>query len=144
MDQEALQNVEKWVSGRPELRMIVFYGVNSSYDTAQVYNQLLSPKRENIRAGCNPNVTIFTQWDPNTAGSVLTFVWVEEDPNGTYDISAEVKYEQKLAGGTLTGGVKGSYHGECEDKEIGRGQTCWWDSYTTLFDQGIRFKLGNQ
>ena len=81
--------------------------------------------------------------DVNTEGSVLTFVWIEEDPNGTYDVGAEVKYEHKLAGGTLTGGVNGSYHGEFEDKEIGRGHMCWWDSYNTLFDQGIRFRLGN-
>lgn len=143
MDKETLQNVEPWAQGRPEIRMIVFYGVNSGDDTAQVYNQLLSPTREHIKEGCDPNITIFTQWDPNTEGSVLTFVWIEEDPNGTYDVGAEVKYEHKLAGGTLTGGVNGSYHGEFEDKEIGRGHMCWWDSYNTLFDQGIRFRLGN-
>ena len=144
MDKEALQNVEPWAQGRPEIRMIVFYGVNSGDDTAQVYNQLLSPTREHIKEGCDPNITIFAQWDPNTEGSVLTFVWIEEDPDGTYDVGAEVKYEQKLAGGALAGGVNGSYHGEFEDKEIGRGHMCWWDSYNTLFDQGIRFRLGNQ
>lgn len=144
MDKETLQDVEIWINGRPEIRMIVFYGVNSGDDTAQVYNQLLSPTREHIKEGCNPDATIFTQWDPNTEGSVLTFVWVEEDPNGSYEIGAEVKYEHKFADGTLTSGVTGKYMGEFEDKEIGRGHMCWWDSYDTLFDQGIRFRLGKQ
>ena len=143
MTSTQLQNAESWVMGRPEIRLIVFYGATSSMSSPQVNSQLLSPTRNHIKDGCNPNATILPSWDPNSDGSVLTFVWIEEDPNGSYNISANLKYEDKSDNGSIFScGANGSYSAEFEDYEIGRGFVYWWNPYSTNFMQGLTFRLG--
>ncbi len=143
MSQSLLQQAEPWIEGRPEIRLIVFYGVVSGSETPQIHNQLLSPTRKHIKQGCNPNATILPSWNPNTDGSVLSFVWKEEDNGGSYQFSVSVKYENKLSGGSISFGPSMSFSRNNTAFDIGGGYTCWWSPYSTVFNQGINFRLGS-
>jgi hypothetical protein len=133
-----MSQVEKWDSGRPELQMIIYYGVNSAGASAQYETHSLSPKRNNLKAGCNPDLLIFEHWDPSDKGTALKVIWIEEDgfnENGPTEIVVDMRYENQMDNGNLTWGSTVKYSQSNYYYNLGMDEVCWWDSPTLLYNE---------
>lgn len=144
MPETVLKNVESWGRGRPEIRIIVFYGVTAGGDAVKVRTDMISPTRNHIKDGCKQDLSIIESWDPNEDGASLAFVWMEEDGEGSYEVGSNILYEKKTEDGILTTGTHATYTGTFESQEIGRGYASWWDPYSTDYRQGIIFRLNKE
>ena len=132
-----MKKIESWDSGRPELRITVFYGVNYSGDTGQYESHILSPTRKNLKSGCNPNLTVFNQWDPYDKGKALKVFWMEEDSDDgeTRTVNVSLNYENQLNNGALTYATQMSYTTTHQYYDLGTDEVCWWDSYATIYNE---------
>lgn len=146
LDKNTLQKVERWVDGRPEFRLVVYYADPYNSNIVGLTTHLLSPTREHIKAGCNPEHTIFENWYPEDQGVILSIMWLEEDnvnENGPTEIDVEIMSEQQQDAGQVTAAVSAKYTVSNEYIEVGRGNVFWWNSRSTIYEQGLTYQLGN-
>lgn len=145
MDQSALQTVERWIDGRPEFRLVVCYQGESVSGGVNTYSTLLTPSRGNIKAGCNPNVTIFPNWDPEIEGSILSVLWLEEDAaddNGPTELTINLMSEQQQSGGSIAVEVSTKYVVSNEFTKLGESKVYWWHSRSTVFNNTLKYQFG--
>lgn len=142
IDPDFMKKIESWDSGRPELRITVFYGVNYSGDTGQYESHILSPTRNNLKDGCDPNFTIFNQWDPYNRGKALKVFWMEEDRDDgdTRTVNVSLNYENQQNNGNLAFATQITYTTTHQYYDLGTDEVCWWDSYATIYNE---IGLGN-
>lgn len=145
LDESTLKIVEPWVDGRPEFRLIVCYRGVTGSNSISVYSKLLNPTRNHIKEGCNPDVTIFPNWDPDIEGSVLTVLWLEEDgldKEGPEELTINLMSEQQMGGGSVSAEVSAKYEVANEYYKLGEGNVYWWHSRSEVFDHGLKYQLG--
>ena len=141
MSEAKLKSLESWTQGRPEIRLSVFYGTDKYKEAGLIYQEVLTPTRQHIKDGCNPERTICSSWNPNISSSVLTFVWIEEDTGISVEYTYSTEYEQKNNNGTLVTGGTCTVTGYDEDDFIGYGHVYWWNSKSMTFSVGINWRL---
>lgn len=148
MTRSQLINVERWVHGRPELNMRVFYYDALNSQVKELHNTLLRPTRNHIKGGCNPNETITASWNPNVIGPMLMIAWIEidgvDDNTGsdeTEEYTFEYEYEDNTQENPIV--VSGSSTIVISNLDVPIGNTCvyWWNPKSTVFTSGISWKL---
>ena len=152
LDSDYMKDIESWDSGRPELRITVFYGANYYGDTARYKSHILSPKRSEIKEGCNPDFTIFNPWDPTEQGKALKVFWMEEDKDDgvTRNINMSINYENQLNEGNLAYATQVTYSTTHQFYDLGTDEVYWWDPYATVYNEIgtghsiFEFKLGKE
>ena len=130
----ALNAVEGWISGAPEIRLRVVQG--SEGGATNVYTSgILEPnKRSDINnVWWNKEVTIFA-WSTSVYGTVLTFDWREEDWLTHVDFPLTGSYEDKKSGGTVKVGGSVLIKNDPGDDVIGNTSVMWWQEKSQIYD----------
>ncbi|MDH5381068.1 MAG: hypothetical protein OEW75_09455 [Cyclobacteriaceae bacterium] len=142
--QSALQNVESWVAGAPELRLRVIMGSppGENQQALMIYeSSILEPnKRGDIMdTWWNKSVSVMPFWYTGTHQTVLTFDWKEEDPlsiSGT-EFTLNAGYEDKGDNGNIKfgGNVKVTVSGR-SSSNVGMTFVHWWDPKSVIYSTG--------
>lgn len=130
----ALNAVEGWISGAPEIRLRVVQG--SEGGATNVYTSgILEPnKRSDVNnVWWNKEVTIFA-WSTSVYGTVLTFDWREEDWLESVDFPLTGSYEDKQSGGAVKVGGSILIKNDPGGDVIGNTSVMWWQEKTQIYD----------
>lgn len=133
---QGLQNVEKWASGAPEIRLRV---VVSDANSARTYftSGILEPARRSdiSETWWEYSVDICT-WYTGVIGTVLTFDWREEDPSSSASFQISGSYEDKLDNATVKVGGSVSFTLNEGKDHIGQTTVFWWEPKGKIYDLG--------
>lgn len=130
----ALDAVEKWLSGAPEIRLRVVKGSETGATTAYTSGVLEPNKRSDIDGvWWNMEVPIF-QWNTNTYGTVFTFDWREEDWEDDISFTISSSYEDKLDGGSIKYGGSVTFQNTKGDGLIGNTSVMWWHDKNQIYN----------
>lgn len=145
-DGQALRQVEKWVSGAPELRLrIVKGGENSA--TIVYDSERFEPKKRSDVVGewweIPDNMSLYiSNWNTSSLGTVLTFDWQEEDQNGKLTVEIQANYENQFeSAGKVSAGGKAQYSTEYGDDHVATVYVTWWDSNKVYSTGGFSWEL---
>lgn len=145
-DGQALRQVEKWVSGAPELRLrIVKGGENSA--TIVYDSERFEPKKRSDVVGewweIPDNMSLYiSNWNSSSLGTVLTFDWQEEDQNGKLTVEIQANYENQFeSAGKVSAGGKAQYSTEYGDDHVATVYVTWWDSNKVYSTGGFSWEL---
>ena len=130
----ALNAVEGWISGAPEIRLRVVQG--SEGGATNVYTSgILEPDRRSDvnNVWWNKEVTIFA-WSTSVYGTVLTFDWREEDWLEHVDFPLTGSYEDKQSGGTVKVGGSIIIKNDPGGDVIGNTSVMWWQEKSQIYD----------
>jgi hypothetical protein len=101
----ALNAVESWVSGAPEIRLRVVRGSSSGATTVFTSGIIEPPRRSNVLNQFWHCQTWVANWYTSAIGTVLTFDWREEDPISKVTYSINGSWEDPFDwGGVKIGG----------------------------------------
>ncbi len=143
----ALQNVERWLSGAPEIRLRVIRGFSGGAATAFINTNIFEPsQRSNIEnTWWNYEVSLMANgWDADGIGTVLTFNWREEDWDDNVSFSINGSYEDKGDSGTIKIGGSVSWSGDKGGDEIGETVVNFWDYKYQIYDvSGFQWDFKN-
>lgn len=134
--QNALQAVEKWPSGAPEIRLRVVRGYPGGASTGYFNTNVFEPNQRNDIKDkwWNHQVTLFSSWDSDGLGSVFTFDWREEDWDDNVSFSVNGSYEDKGDNGTIKVGGSVSWSGDDGGDVIGSTTVYFWDNKFTVYN----------
>ncbi len=146
--QSALQNVEGWTAGAPEIRLRVVKGFSGGAQLVYMNgNKFEPPHRNDIKdTWWNHQVTLIPNWNPDDSeiGTVLTFDWREEDALSSKDFTITASYEDKNDNGTVKLG--GTYNINNDEGKDFIGQMIvffWHDKYYIYNTTGFSWDFQN-
>ena len=116
-----LSKIEKWVSGKPEIRLRVYYYHNNSLHT--LLTDYFHPTRSSVDGNWKTYHTSLSNWYWNDYGTGLKFAWVEEDNLGPFSQKFIIAY----AGVSLTFWIRS------QDDKIGEKTVCKDDSKNQVY-----------
>lgn len=130
----ALQAVESWISGAPELRLRVVKGSESGASFVFTSGMIEPNHRDDIRdKWWYFNVTV-CDWYTSVFGTVLNFDWREEDSKFIYEFNVTGSYEDKKDNGSIKAGgslnIKSNPGADC----VGNTTVFWWDPRNKIYD----------
>ncbi|NLD94913.1 MAG: hypothetical protein GX639_19840, partial [Fibrobacter sp.] len=129
----ALNQVEGWHRGAPELRLRVVKG--SETGTSYIFTSgLMEPgDRDDIKDNWwNYQFTICPWWT-STYGTVLTFDWQEEDNIKGAKFTLSGSFEAKAEGGAIKAGGSVEFN-VSTNGSVGNTNVFWWDSKYKEYD----------
>lgn len=130
----ALNAVEGWISGAPEIRLRVVQGSEGGATNVYTSGILEPDKRSDINnVWWNREVTIFA-WSTSVYGTVLTFDWREEDWLERVDFPLTGSYEDKQSGGTVKVGGSVLIKNDPGGDVIGNTSVMWWQEKSQIYD----------
>ena len=130
----ALNAVEGWISGAPEIRLRVVQGSEGGATNVFTSGILEPDKRSDINnVWWNKDVTIFA-WSTNVYGTVLTFDWREEDWLTNVDFPLTGSYEDKKSGGSVKVGGSVLIRNDAGGDVIGNTSVMWWQEKSQIYD----------
>ena len=130
----ALNAVEGWISGAPEIRLRVVQGSEGGATNVFTSGILEPNKRGDINnTWWNKEVTIFA-WSTSVYGTVLTFDWREEDWLEHVDFPLTGSYEDKQSGGTVKVGGSILIKNDPGGDVIGNTSVMWWQENSQIYD----------
>lgn len=129
----ALNAVESWIAGAPEIRLRVVRGSESGASTVFVSGVLEPPNRASILGQFWHCQAYVAPWYPDGIGTVLTFDWREEDPSSNVSFSISGSWEDPSDGGIKAGGSVIVTH-DRGDAHIGTNTVFHWDPTDTWYE----------
>ncbi len=130
----ALQAVEDWVSGRPEMRLRVIRGSETGASFVFTSGQLRPAWRNDIRNNWWHCEFDICDWNTNVFGTVLTFDWREEDLKYQYEFNVSGSYEDKRDNGTIKSGGTINIKNDPSPDNIGNTTVFWWHPRNKIYD----------
>jgi hypothetical protein len=127
----ALNAVESWVNGGPEVRLRVVKGSATGASTIYTSGRVSGP-----RFFSGATVLMFSDicdWYTTTFGTVLTFDWQEEDLINNYEFTLNASYESIEEGGTIKAGGSVKFNVN-RNGSIGNRTVLWWDDPDKVYD----------
>ena len=144
----ALQNVEGWTAGAPEIRLRVIRGFSGGQQLVYMNGNKFEPAHRNDIKDewWDHEVSIIPYWNTDDAaiGTVLTFDWREEDAFSSKDFDITASYEDKNDNGTIKLG--GTYSVENDEGKDFIGQMIvffWHDKYYIYNTNGFSWDFQN-
>jgi len=148
-----LNDVETWVKGSPEIRIVLAHGTVDGTHANKMHNAVYEPSHRSDIEDCwwNCGIQLSASWNLSSSGSCLTIFFAEDDVINITKYTLTTNYEDKLmtfndTTSTTTnqglGTIKfgGTFEFLSND---GSGQTemKFWDATKTYQIGGITFEI---
>jgi len=131
----ALNAIEDWISGAPEIRFRVIKGAPNSAEVIYTSELMEPSSRSDINGKWwNPSVQSFN-WVPSILGTVLNFDWREEEWYSSIEVGLSGSFEDVFDIGTIKAGATIKINIQGGDA-IGNRYIYYWDPKVTTYSIG--------
>lgn len=131
----ALNAVESWPAGAPEIRLRIVRGTPEGYAVAVYTSGRIEPNRRSWVLNQFWHLQETTiNWYTETYGTIFSFDWREEDWNDNVTFTISGSFEDKPDNGTIKPGGSMTIHNDKGGDHIGTTSVVWWDPEMEFYD----------